>query len=228
MHHLVALLAGCLLQPPADDPCKEPRAAQHEFLRRHSARGIEWNANGTIRSMKIRGLFLRSGLEDLKRDQPAPAILEAIGPALLARGTEELRVRMIDRTLEGGIAVKLDQFMNGLEVNYGGVNVVFNPDTNEVTMVIAFFMPDRGLHHEPRLSADEARAKAASTKDGEFSFHEGPAHLQYEFEQAGHEAGVGGGALVWVLSPISDSGGGQVMVDAATGKVVRVYATRQN
>jgi hypothetical protein len=236
MHHLVALLAGCLLHPPADDPCREARAAQYEFLRSHGAAVTEWNLNGTVRIMKATGIFLPPGAADLKVDQPAPEILETIGPALLARGTEELRVRSIGRRF-GEIVIKLDEFMEGREVAYGGVDVAVNEQTNQVTGVWAYFMPDRGLDHVPQLFADEAKAKAGTTlrasleaiglKDAEVAFGDAPAHLRYEFEEMGSVAsgGVNGGALVWVFSAyVKSHGWCQVMVDAATGNVVRVYA----
>ena len=235
MHALIALLAGCVLHPPADDPCREARAAQADFLRDHAAEVIEWNRNGTVKTMKATGIYLPPGVADLKIDQPAPRILEAIGPALLARGTEELRVRFIDR--QGAeIVVKLDEFMQGRKVAYGGVNIAVNEQTNQVTGVWAFFMPDRGLAHVPALFADDAKAKAGTTMrasfekmgrpDAEVTFHDSPAYLRYEFEQMGSEAdgGVNGGALVWVFSAcIKSRGCGELLVDAATGKVVRVY-----
>lgn len=233
MHHLVALLAGCLLHPPADDPCREARAAQYEFLRNHGAQEVEWLANGTVRSMKVRGVFLRSGIEGLKVGQPAPEILEAIGPALLARGTEELRVRMMDRDISGDIVIKLDVFISGREVKWSHVNIVLNESTNEVTAVYATFMPDRGLDHEPRLSPDEAKAKAGTElraslrqqlggADAEVSFGD-EAELAYEFEEAGTYV-ILGGALVWMFSvDVKPHGGGQVSVDAATGKIIRMY-----
>jgi hypothetical protein len=235
MHHLVALFAGCLLSPPADDPCKEARQAQSEFLRSHGAQVDEWNRNGTVRIMKATGIFLPPGVADLKVDQPAHGILEAIGPALLARGTEELRVRFISRQF-GEIVVKLDEFMQGREVAHGGVNVAVNERTNQVTGVWAFFMPDRGLDHVPQLFADDAKAKAGTTMrasfekmsmpDAEVTFGDSPAYLRYEFEKMGSEAGggVNGGALVWVFSAyIKSHSWGEVLVDAATGNVVRVY-----
>lgn len=233
MHHLVALLAGCLLHPPADDPCKEARAAQYEFLRNHGAQEVEWHANGTVRSMKVRGIFLRSGIEGLKVDQPAPEILEAIGPALLPRGREELRVRSVGRQLQG-IVIKLDQFMDGREVEWAGVNIVLNEQTNEVTLVVANFMPDRGLDHQPRLSPVAARLKAETTMreslqllgltDRELSFSDTPARLAYEFEKI-ESSTVLGGALVWVFSAqgVNSQGWFRVCIDAATGKVVRLY-----
>jgi hypothetical protein len=236
MHHLVALLAGCLLHPPADDLCREARAAQYEFLRSHGAENVEWNANGTVKHMKAAGIFLRYDIADLEAEDPAPQILEAIGPALLARGTEELRVRSMyrDPLTPGEVTVKLEQFIAGREVRWAYVNVVVLEQTNELKEVWAGFMPDRGLDHEPRLSPDEARAKAITTIKESFNRWQGaterdlllsddaPSDLLYEFEEVGASA-ILGGALVWVFSARAGDQGYRVNVDAATGKVVSVY-----
>src|SRR5690349_18785323 len=92
MHHLVALFAGCLLYPPPNDPCHEAREAQYAFLREHNARVSEWNDNGTVKSMELTGIFIPGGIDSFKAGEPAPQLLQKIGPALLAVGTEELRV----------------------------------------------------------------------------------------------------------------------------------------
>ena len=175
MQTLVALLAGCLLYPPPDDPCREAREAQYEFLRSHGAENVEWNANGTVKHMKAAGIFLRSDIADLEAEDPAPQILEAIGPALLARGTEELRVRDRYRgPTPAELTFKLNQFIAGREVRWAYVNIVVLEQTNELKEVWAGFMPDRGLDHEPRLSPDEARAKAIPTIQETFDRWQGP------------------------------------------------------
>jgi hypothetical protein len=228
MHHLIALFAGCLLNPPADDPCREAREVQHEFLTSHDARDVEWHANGTVKAMKATGIFLRSGVADLEADDPAPQILDAIGPALLARGTEELRVRLISRgTTAGEIVIKLDEYIEGREVRWAHVNVVVVGHTDEVTQVYAGFMRDRGLDHRPRLSPMEARFKAETTTDATLRaygtperrlyFSDIPARLGYEFQKI-ESSTIFGGALVWIFdAPF------RVCVDAATGEIVRLY-----
>lgn len=229
MHHLIALFVGCLLYPPADDPCQQVREAQYAFLRNHGAQNVEWNANGTVKAMRATGIFLRSGIADLNAGDPAPEILEAIGPALLAHGTEVLRVRIMSRDLiPGQIVIKLDEFIAAREARWSHVNIVLVEQTNEVREVYATFMPDRGLDHEPRLSPAEARAKAVTTigtalqKFGstqrDFSLSDAPSDLLYEFEEVGASA-ILGGALVWVFSTEAY----RVNVDAVTGRVVSVY-----
>jgi len=229
MQTLVALFAGCLLNPPPDDPCREAREAQHEFLRSHDAREVEWHANGTVRSMKATGIFLRSGIVDLEAEAPAPQILEAIGPALLANGTEELRVRSIslDKARGRRLVVRLDEFIAGREVRWAHVNVVVVEQTNELTEVYAGFLPDRGLDHQPRLSPMQARFKVEATmreslrqrgqEDLKLYFSDRPARLGYEFEKI-ESSTIYGGALVWIFdAPFP------VCVDAATGAIVRPY-----
>jgi len=59
--------------------------------------------------------------------------------------------------------------------------------------------------------------------DAEFSFIDGPADLAYEFEQAGSDA-ILGGALVWQFGvSVESTSYNKVSVDAATGKIVRMY-----
>jgi hypothetical protein len=214
LHHLIALLAGCLLSPPADDLCREAREAQHDFLRTHDARDVEWHANGTVRSMKATGIFLRSGITNLEADDPAPQILEAIGPALLARGTEELRVRSVSLDIAVGrrLVVRLDEFIAGREVRWAHVNVVVLEQTNEVTEVYASFMPDRGLDHQPRLSAMETRFKVEATmrdrrayglEERKIYFSDRPASLGYEFQKI-ESSTVYGGARVDFRRAVSD------------------------
>jgi hypothetical protein len=125
------------------------------------------------------------------------------------------------------MVLKLDEFIGGREVRWAGVNVAVNEQTKEVTAIYANFMPDRGLDHQPRLSAVEARFKAETTTreslralgsgDRELSFSDRPARLAYEWEKI-ESSTVFGGALVWIFDapfPIS--------VDAASGKIIRLY-----
>jgi len=165
MHHLIALFAGCLLYPPPDDPCHEAREAQYEFLRNHGARVLEWNDNGTVHSMELTGIFIAGGIESFKDGEPAPELLRKIGPALLAAGTEELRVWSVNKEAPRAHpthperTVGLQQFIRGREVRGSWINVRVNIRTNELTSVTATFLPDRGLDHEPRLTAAAAMKK---------------------------------------------------------------------
>jgi hypothetical protein len=237
MHHLLALFAGCLLYPPPDDPCHEVREAQYEFLRSHGAQEIQWNENGTVRSMKLKGIFLPNGLDGFQRGQPAPELLEKIGPALLAAGTEELRVWNVskqtpraDPTRPPDLSASFQQFIRGREVRGSWVRISVDIHTNEVTSITATFLPDRGLNHEPRLTGTEARKKLdAELREIPYqalepAFYDTPPRLAYAFEQWGPGGGVLGGALVWVFEVTFPPAGGegqfgQLMVDAATGKM---------
>ena len=239
MHHLLALLAGCLLYPPPDDPCHAAREAQYEFLRSHGARVLDWNDNGTVKSMELTGIFVPGGIDGFKVGEPAPELLKRIGPALLAVGTEELRVRSVateaakadpaERAASPDRTIRFSQFIRGREVRWASVNINLNIRTNEVTMVVADFMPDRGLDHEPRLTAAEARKKVeAELREIPYqelnpTFYDTPARLAYAFEQL-QSGRVLGGALVWVFSVQYPPAGGEVqfgelMADAALGKI---------
>ncbi|HEY7639238.1 MAG TPA: hypothetical protein VH814_05905 [Steroidobacteraceae bacterium] len=240
MHHLITLFAGCLLYPPADDPCKEARAAQYEFLRRVNAAEVQWAANGSVSLlMAPKGIALKTGIEGFKVGQPAPELLEKVGPAMLATGREELRVINVTRASEmpermpnRRTIVRLGEYIRDREVSLSSVNIALDEQTNEVTMlVVGFFLPDRGLSHEPRLTAAQARAKleaelrAIPYQEMNPTFEDTPARLAYSFEQWGSDGGAGiGGALVWVFAAQFPPAGdevqiGNLMVDATTGKI---------
>lgn len=232
MHHLVALFAGCLLYPPVDDPCRIERAAQYEFLRNHPAAKIEWSDNGTIRRLKDpKGIVLPTGIAGFKVGEPARELLEVIGPLVLARGTEELRVYSISpaHRPEKGTAIHLREFIRGREVVQGLMSIVLDHETNEVTLLSSAFLPDRGLDHEPRLTAADARVELEAQlrevpyQDMNPRFQDQPARLAYSFEQWG-SYGELGGALVWVFSvEFPPAGGelhfGELNVNAVTGKI---------
>lgn len=238
MHHLVALMAGCLLYPPPDDPCKDARAAQYEFIRRVSAAEIQWADNGAVSLlMEPKGIVLKTGIEGFKVGQPATELLEKIGPVVLATGREELRVVNVtrakdlpDRMPNRRTTVRLTEYIRDREVSMSGVNIAFDEDTHEVTMlVVGFFLPDRGLDHKPRLTASQARTKLeAELRETPYqnmkpTFFETPARLAYSFDEWGSHGGTGG-ALVWVFSVALPPAGGEghfteLMANAATGKI---------
>lgn len=213
--------------------------AQSEFLRRMQGAEIRYGENGAVSWVKGRtGVVLQSGLAGFKVNEPAKELLEKIGPALLAAGTEELRVASVapyagkadaaERESSPERAVNLVQYIRGREVQNSAVNIVINQQTNEITLIVADFLPDRGLPQEPALSAAQAKAKvAAAIRDGElderqeFSFQDHPATLAYAFEEVGDNGGIGG-VLVWVFQAIQRGLPVEANVNALTGEVVRV------
>jgi hypothetical protein len=207
---------------------------------------VAWNDNGTVQSMNVRGIFLSHGIDGFQIGQPAPELLRKIGPALLAAGTEEIRVFFIaqegskadpvERAASPERTIKTRQFIRGREVLLSSVNISLNIKTNELTVVVANFLPDRGLDHEPRLTAAQARAKAEARirKDPyaelrwggvkELTFVNAPApHLAYEFEEVSGSGGIGG-ELVWIFSAqdADNRRWYQVSASSATGKVLRL------
>ena len=238
MHYVLALFAGCLLHPGANDPCHDARQAQHAFLRRVKPAEIEWGENGTVKMMKgPTGIVLSTGIEGFQVGQPARELLEKIGPALLATGQEELRVAHVTKTSElpRGMPdrkahVRLSEYIRGREVLTASVNISLDEQTNELTMLVAEFLPDRGLQHEPQLTAAEALAKAkAELREIPYQelspfFYETPPRLGYAFEEIGTFSGIGG-TLVWAFpvmysSPENGEGSfGEFTVSAITGKI---------
>lgn len=213
--------------------------AQAAFLKRMLGTEIRFGENGAISRLRGRtGIVLPSGLAQFKVGQASKEVLEHLGPALLAAGTEELRVTSIAK--EAGKAdpverqsspergVRFVQFIRGRQVQDSGLNIVINQQTNEITLVVANFLPDRGLPQEPKLSGAEARAKVESAmRQGgleearRFDFQDGPPSLAYTFEEIGDNGGIGG-ALVWVFPIVTAGQPGEASVNAITGEVVRL------
>lgn len=212
---------------------------QAEFLRRMSGVEVRYGENGAVSWMKGRtGIVLPAGLAGFKVGQSSRELLENIGPALLAAGTEELRVASVathagkadaaERASSPERAVNLVQYIRGREVQNSAVNVVLNQQTNEITLVVADFLPDRGLPHEAKLTAAQARAKVeAAMRDSvlderrKVTFQDHPATLAYAFEEIGDNGGIGG-ALVWVFQALQDGMPVEVNVNALTGEVLQV------
>lgn len=123
--------------------------------------------------------------------------------------------------------VRFKQFIRGREVRWAAVNISIDTRTNEVTRVAACFLPDRGLDHEPRLSAAQAQAKAeVLMRQSPFAgsvvtfANEHTPRLAYAFEEIG-EFGALGGALVWVFqAKNAETEWTEVSVSSATGEVV--------
>ncbi len=237
MLHVVALFAGCLLHPVANNPCHAARATQYEFIQRHAAGELVWNDNGTVKSLKTKGVVLKTGITGFQVGQPAAELLEKLGPALLATGTEELRVAHVHRDApklkpdSPERSIRFDQFIRGRQVRTGSVKITFNIQTNEVMAFGADFLPDRGLDHKPKLTEDRARAKAEilmrkSPFAGAvvtFSDETAP-YLAYAFEELG-EFGVVGGALVWVFQAKTEwDEWTEVNISAATGESIPRYS----
>jgi Zn-dependent metalloprotease len=216
--------------------------AQSEFLQRMPGVQIRYGANGAVSEVKGHtGVFLQSGLAGFKVNEPAKELLEKIGPALLAAGTEELRVFRIaphaakadpiERESSPERTVKTRQYIRGREVQLSSVNISLNTQTNEVVHLVANFLPDRGLPHEPKLTAAQARAKVeAAMRDSvleeeqKLIFQDAPARLAYAFEDIGDDGGIGG-ALVWVLAATRAGEPLEANVNALTGEVVGLRGT---
>lgn len=213
--------------------------AQAGFLERMPGGEIRYGENGAISWLKGRtGIVLPSGVAQFKVGQASKELLDHIGPALLAAGTEELRVTAIanqagkadpvERQSSPERAVNLIQYIRGREVQDSSVNIVLNQQTNEITLVVANFLPDRGLPREPKLTAAEARAKVEAAMRGfaldqsqKITFQDYPATLAYTFEEIGDNGGIGG-ALVWVFQVTRDGLPAEANVNVVTGEVVRM------
>jgi hypothetical protein len=225
--------------PPIERFGQAALDSQAEFLQRVSGVAIYFGDNGAVSEIKGHtGVFLKSGLAGFRVDQPAQELLERFGPALLAAGTEELRVRRIaphaakadpvERANSPERTIRMVQYIRGREVQQSAVNISLNMQTNEVMHLVADFLPDRGLPTEPQLTAAQARAKVeAAMRDSVLEdeeniiFDEAPAHLAYAFEEIGDRGGIGG-VLVWVFQGTRAGESVEVVVSALTGEVIRL------
>jgi hypothetical protein len=207
---------------------------QARFLQRMSGVLVRYGDNGAVSEIKGRsGVVLQSGLSGLKVGAPSRELLEKFGPALLAAGTEELRVvRIPDGSSKAASSpdrtIRLVQYIRGREVQRSAVNISLNTETNEVTHLVADFLPDRGLQHEPRLTASQARATVESAMreagledERKIIFEDAPARLAYAFEDIGDRGGIGG-VLVWVFQASRNGEAIEASVSALTGKVIRL------
>lgn len=212
------------------------------FLQRMPGVQVQYGKNGAVRSLKGQtGIFLGSGLAGFEVGKPSRELLTGLGPALLAAGTEELRVFRVaphaakadpvERQSSPERTIKTRQYIRGREVEMSSVNISLNTQTNEIVEVFADFLPDRGLPAEPKLSASEARAKVegemrdtALGEEQKLIFRDTPAHLAYVFEDIGPDGPVGG-ALVWVFQVTRAGDPLQASVNAVTGEVMRLRET---
>ena len=215
--------------------------AQAERIRGMSATEVRFGDNGAVSRVVGRtGIVLPSGMAGFAVGEPAQELLQKIGPLLLSAGTEELRPFKINREAVAADPterqssperiIKLRQYIRGREVLGGSVNIAINQQTNEITEVAANFPPDRGLEHEPKLTATEVKAAVETAqRPKEFAstqkivFGDAPARLAYAFEEIGDNGGIGG-LLVWVLK-VSRPASPDVFeasISAATGQVIRL------
>ena len=216
--------------------------AQSNFLGRMPGVSVRYGDNGAVSEIKGRtGVFLQSGLAGFKVGEPSNELLEKFSPALLAAGTEELRVFRIasQAAIADPVAqatspertIRMVQFIRGREVLRSAVNISLNTQTNEVTHLVADFLPDRGLEHEPKLTAADARAHVeALMRDSvledeqKIIFEAAPARLAYAFEEIGDRGGIGG-VLVWVFQASRAGESVEASVSALTGQVIRIDET---
>jgi hypothetical protein len=229
MHCRLALIAGCLLG---------------------SGSSIATEAVET--TVTNPGVVLAAGIEGFRVDQPVPDLLQKIGSMLKAAGTEELRVTAVAQ--HAGLAdpaaraassqrqINLTEFIRGREVRQSFVIFNLDIETKEVTRLAARFLPDRGLVHEPQLTAAQAREKVAARirKDTgvevapgwreKIALTDTPApRLVYDIEQPSGSRPASG-MLVWVFGAkgVDHFQLYEVSASAATGEIIAVQGLLTN
>jgi hypothetical protein len=121
---------------------------------------VEYSSLGPVRSVRgATGVELSRQTRDLRAGEDASELLQKFKDALLATGSETLKVGVNDLR-QIGRTIRTDQFIGGIPVLYGQVSVVVDDATGLVNMLSATFLPDRGLPRQPKISATEAATLA--------------------------------------------------------------------
>jgi hypothetical protein len=209
---------------------------------------VEYTRTGVPRMIVgSTGIYLPASTFEV--DQSAPAVLEKFGSALLARGTEELRVRNVSDPVTRGTdldgksrgpsrTIRLDEYVRGFPVLGVTVNLAVSEGDDEVTTLVSHgFAPDRGLPSKPKLSASKAiealvaglRAEA-NGKAIQVAVSDSEPTLAYAFEYQRTAVSVefGPTELVWVIhvgvarDDLRLPEGLRALVSATTGKVLRL------
>lgn len=220
---------------------KEALERQYDFVSQMPAVNVRYDTMGRIEVLSgSTGIYLKDVIPRLKEGEPAPEILERIGPALMASGGEELRVRRIEeppsqrkwpeaRRFTEQI-IQFNEYIGGLEVRSGFIQICVNERTGELTNFGGHFLPDRGLASKPVITAAEARQRVetklrADPEAAEPSFPDIEPRLAYDLRPTDPgNSKWGGGELIWVIyvertevrCPVSLAIG----VSALTGEVI--------
>ena len=143
-------------------------------------------------------------------------------------GGDRLAVTDVTTTASGGVAVRTQQFVDGVPVMAGEL-VVNLTAGNEVLSVSGEALPGNGIDTDPTVSRAEAAdaagaaiAARAGVAAGELDASPGDLHV-YDPSLYGSS---GGSQLVWdvtVTAPESTTIDKQVLVDAHTGDVAHVF-----
>ena len=218
---------------------------QYQALIRMPSVNVEYTRSGVPRMIVgSTGVYLPA--KTFKVDESAPAVLEKFGTALLATGTEELRVRSVSDPVTRGTdmdgksrgpsrTIRLDEYIRGLPVLGITVNLAVSEGDHEVTTLVTHnFAPDRGLASEPKLSASKAtealvasmRAEAAgelvqvTVRDPEPTLA-----YAFEYQRTGVSVEFGPTELVWAIHVVREDSRGaewlRALVSATTGKTLR-------
>lgn len=216
---------------------------QYQALTRMPSVTVQYAINGTARKIAgSTGVYLPVSSGLFTNGAATSEVIEKFGAAVLATGTEELRVTRIHKPQawlgpdgNPGAAertIKFDQYIRGRPVLLGWANISVKESSGEVTSFVSHFLPDRGLPSEPQVSSSAAvellvermRAETGG-KPVELIVSDTPPSLAYAFETIGDQ-GAGSGDLVWVVEITrKDSQSLQHLrasISATTGEVLRL------
>lgn len=156
---------------PNDTRQSIPQSAldrQYEALSAMPAAEVVYGPLGTVKYLAGHtGITLSSNAQSLQHGDSGEEFYEKLRSALLAKGTETLRVRSNANPAGSRYrTIGLDQSIRGMAVLGSDVQIRFDQSTGLVESLSASFVPDYGLPTEPKLSAGEAFLSAARNVEG--------------------------------------------------------------
>lgn len=228
--HLVRPVMLSNARLPSEVPSAD-LARQYEFLSALPNVWVDYAPTGVVRQIwGETGLVLPNAGRDLKVGDSAAEILNVLAPALLATGSESLRVTHINNMLSGDLVIKTEQFIRDIPVRYATVNLQVDPATGTIELVRADFVPDRGLPGTPEVSAAEAVAILLKELSADPRREDMPDEAGVGEPTLAYAPGTSGridnsgrfGRLVWCISFGRVTSREEAWVDAIEGTVVAV------
>jgi hypothetical protein len=129
---------------------------QQDYLAALPAAQVTYSKFGPVsRLEEAIGLSVSERAISAAPGDPGGEVLQLLGPALLATGSENLAVRSVRMIGDRFRVLEYEQRIDGIPV-LGGVTIGVDLTTLEIKSVSADFLPDRGVRRTPVLSARAA------------------------------------------------------------------------
>lgn len=151
---------------PNDTRQSVPQSAldrQYQALSAMPAAEVVYGPLGSVKYLSGHtGITLSLNIHSLKHGDSGKEFYEKLRSALLAKGTETLRVRSNANPAGSRYrTIGLDQSIRGIPVLGSDVQIRLDQSTGLLESLSATFVPDYGLPTEPKLTAGQAFLSAA-------------------------------------------------------------------